>query len=120
MADNVNYLHHVISERATEIANGDSSKPPNYVFRPLSVASRRTPEGVDGICLEWDPEKAHLNLPVDEKNALVTLMTTIARRAVKQAILENQDLFVELILREARLGRNYFDYFNDSSRNNSI
>lgn len=111
----VNYVHNLIVGRAAEIANVDPDKHPQFNFHPLAVASEATQSGIDGLCLEWDRERGLQRFSPDEQIGIVNQMHSVAQRAVRQAILENREQFVGLILGEARLGRNYFEHFNDNA-----
>ena len=97
----VNYVHNLIVGRAAEIANVDPDKHPQFNFHPLAVASEATQSGIDGLCLEWDRERGLQRFSPDEQIGIVNQM--------------HREQFVGLILGEARLGRNYFEHFNDNA-----
>lgn len=55
-------------------------------------------------------------LPAAERRQIQKITQEIGTAAIKQAILDNRDLFVGLIVGSAKRGRNYFDYFEDEDQ----
>jgi hypothetical protein len=114
--------HSVILSDAADIANrkaaeeydptqkGNAGPEPNEersgfiagaLFRPDPGRSTK-----GGLALSVDPFVFGLfTRPQQER------VREIGREAIREAIIANQDLFVGLILGEARQGRNYFDRF---------
>jgi hypothetical protein len=81
-------------EAKTSFVNGE-------LFRADPVQSRK-----GGLALSIDP------VVFDSYNAkMKSRLREIGKEAIKEALVNNQEQFVGLILGEAREGRNYFDRF---------
>lgn len=109
--DNVSDFHQTITHDAVEIANAHPDRHPQFYFTPASTAAEKTIRGVDGIAMEWDREGGLRNFEESERQEITARMERIAQQAVQQSLQDNADLFVGVILGEARKGRNYFDHF---------
>lgn len=116
----VNDFHQYITDQAVELANRDPEKDPNYSFTNASTASQKTQAGTDGLSMEWDKEGALYRLPAEQQQELVERMQRVGRRAVQQALQENWDLFVGVILGEARAGRDYFSRFRPTEAQGTL
>lgn len=108
----LNDFHRSISHDAAELANADPERHPDFYFRPRSQDAQGTVQGMEGLKLEWDPEGRLRTFPREEREAILLQMKAVAMRAVRQSLVDNQDLFVGVMLGEAREGRNYFDSFS--------
>jgi hypothetical protein len=106
MARSVQSAHKEILGRAAEIANQDPRVP--FQGSPFREAEVKSTKG--GLCLDYDEGLLILS-PEEERERVQEVMTRIGTDAILQALSEKKDLFVGLILGEARKGRNYFDRF---------
>jgi hypothetical protein len=122
----VEFVHLAILKDAAKIANEeyfaefDPARPTSYrpgrfrappgerqglvfgdIYRPDPVQSDK-----GGLALSIDP---HVFSALDQEQQLRA--RTIARAALKRAIVENKTAFIGLILGEARQGRNYFERY---------
>lgn len=109
---NTNDIHSIILDRAAKIANADPRLPEEVTSKgtvPFFDANWRTAGDyltlgfVQGI-LEpiEDPER---------KQAVQETMRQIGVEAVKSSIVQNKELFVGMMLGEAKQGRQYFERF---------
>lgn len=108
----VNEVHRIISAAAADIANQDPRKDPRFSFQAAAEQSEVTQEGTHGLTIEWDPGQYHLSYPLEERERVSRIMTEVGTDAIRQAIHVNQELFVGVIVGEARQGRDYFENFN--------
>lgn len=109
--DTVKDFHQTITNDAVELANHHPDRHPQFFFTPASTASEKTIRGVDGIAMEWDREGGLASFEPAERKEIALRMERIAKESVRQSLADNADLFVGVILGEARKGRNYFDNF---------
>jgi hypothetical protein len=104
--------HYALNLRAAAIANSDTRLQEfEFSIFPQVQASATSnmfqPILGDGLGLQFD--EAWLENPLlRDKTEFIEQMREIAVDAVRQALVEEKDLFVGLILGEARKGRNYF------------
>lgn len=112
----VSDFHQTISHDAVELANKHPDKHPQFNFTATPTNSDQTQKGVDGISMEWDREGGLANFSPEERRQITETMERIANEAVRQSLIDNQDLFVGVILGEARQGRNYFDSFRNPNQ----
>ena len=115
----IEYVQHMILIEAAEVANRKAAQEQDIekggfvptedrtgfvsgeIFRPDPVQSRK-----GGLCLSIDP------IVFDAyPKTMQARLREIGREAMKEALVNNQEQFVGLILGEARQGRNYFDRF---------
>jgi hypothetical protein len=106
MLKSVQAIHKEILTRAAQIANEDPRLP--FEGKPFREAEVKSAKG--GLCLDYDEGLVILS-PEDQREAIQDVMKRIGTDAILQALSEKKDLFVGLILGEARKGRNYFDRF---------
>lgn len=102
----VEAAHKEILVRAAQIANEDPRLP--FQGSPFREAEIKSNKG--GLCLDYDEALVILS-PEEDREAIQEVMKRIGTDAILQALAEKKDLFVGLILGEARKGRNYFDRF---------
>ena len=112
----VSDFHQTIAHDAADLANQHPDKHPQFNFTATPTNSDKTERGVDGISMEWDREGGLRNFDPVERQEITARMEQIARDAVRQSLIDNQDLFVGVILGEARQGRNYFDNFRNPNQ----
>jgi hypothetical protein len=92
-------VHYELSRRAADIANRNLAVDPRI---PPQFINIFIPDGHRRIGLTFAEGMTLLD------DSTLGAVQEIGRRAVKQALAENPDLFVGVILGEARKGRNYF------------
>lgn len=107
----VNEIHRIISDVAASIANQDVRKDPRFTFTGASYQSKQVEEGMEGLCIEWDPSQAHLEFEPGDRDQVQQVMSEIGHDAIIAAVHANQELFVGVMLGEARQGRDYFKNF---------
>lgn len=105
----VDEVHQHISEEAARIANGDERMDHRFMW--VANPDGTSLVGIKGLVIEWDPGNYHLLFPRAERAEVVAKMNAIGRDAVLKAIYANQEMFVGVILGEARAGRDYFDLY---------
>lgn len=132
METNRDLVHLAILKDAAEIANqqfaleygsdadparwkrGRFEKPPHEretivygdLFRPDPIQSEK-----GGLCLSIDPRIAQ-GMPPEQRKRV----HEIGRNAIKQSLVKNRQVFIGLIIGEARAGRNYFDNFDQQDQ----
>lgn len=111
----INAAHETILIHAAKIANAHPDKHPQFFFQPAGVASEKTAKGIDGLCLEWDPADDISRYSPETQQWIIYLMQRVGQEAIKQAIIDNGSTFVGLIIAEAKQGRNYFDYWHNTT-----
>lgn len=97
--------HRSICEAAAEIANQDPALA-QLVAYPVNVWREASHGKGGGLSISYDEALMHGR--DDEWKAE---MAAIGRRAIRQALAQNANVLVGLILGEARHGRNYFHGF---------
>lgn len=108
----VNEVHRIISAAAADLANQDARKDPRFSFVASAEQSEKVQEGYYGLSIEWDPGRIHLTFSQADRERVQQVMEEVGRDAIHAAIHANQELFVGVILGEARQGRDYFELFN--------
>jgi hypothetical protein len=119
MAIEVEYVQHIILLDAAAIANRLAAQEEDISQSGFEPTEDRT-GFVSGELFRADPiqsRKGGLTLSIDPfifdlYSAKMKLrLREIGKQAIKEALVNNQEQFVGLILGEAREGRNYFDRF---------
>ncbi len=106
--------HSEICEHAASLANRwldeDPRIPNRWKGRILENASPYTTERVQAGNLSLRITEAYQSAP----EGIRTKYRQYATRAIRQALADKQELWVGVILGEARLGRNYFHRWSQS------
>lgn len=113
--------HDVILVEAAAIANHDARLPPEAghgeIFKPAPLESK-----LGGMCLSWKDTYRLLesrmfdqNLPPERFDEICATMVEISREATAKAMRDNAEILVQMIIVDAREGKNYFDRFENGS-----
>lgn len=114
----VQEIHHIILGEAADIANREISIEPGFelyqgeIFRPDPVTRD---DGLGGLALVLDDSVTKTLNP-----GQIRRLHEIGRDSVRQALLQNREGFVGLIVGHARKGENYFDRFIRPNQQTSL
>ena len=103
----------LISARAAEIASAKVRERPDLwpyatgeLYREATLASTQ-----GGLCIIYEDSLMYRNGQLDPD--LEVILQRIGADAIPQALIEKGDLFVGLIVADARKGQNYFRRFGN-------
>lgn len=106
--ESVEEVHMLLLHEAADWANREyqvrdqTGEAPGEIFAPNPLASEK-----GGLCLTLDPAFVATRTPVQLED-----LHELGSEAIQRALADHRDIFVGLIVGEARQGRNYFDRFN--------
>lgn len=115
----VEYVQHLILLEAADLANRKAAQEQGIEKSGFEPDETRT-QFVNGELFRADPvqsRKGGLALSIDPfvfasfSRPMQARLREIGKESIKEALVNNQEQFVGLILGEAREGRSYFDRF---------